>query len=157
MVSSFFQLLSLKIEKIEKVSEDLPTRKRGKKVNSSMATRSSEKQGTPQSEGLISSPRRGEKDYLKPKLMIQPKNVMEEIEECKTPTWSSGNQITTMLECPPAPRKKRRPTSPISSHRMRKSPATDDHDQLNFFEETKPEDVDLFFQSIYEFDRANKI
>ncbi|KAG4968539.1 hypothetical protein JHK82_034255 [Glycine max] len=96
-----------------------------------MSTGSSERQGSPQT---------GEKDYLKPKLMIQPQRVMEEeeIEECKTPTWQSGNQITTMLECPPAPRKKK-PTSP----NMRKSSAIDDHGQLNFFEEIKPEEVSL--------------
>lgn len=107
-----------------------------------MNTGSSERQGSPQT---------GEKDYLKPKLMIQPQRVMEEeeIEECKTP--QSGNQIPTILECPPAPRKKR-PTSPNT----RKLSAIDDHGQLNFFEEIKPEEVEFFFQSMYEFNRTHK-
>lgn len=124
-------------------------------VKSSMSTGSNEKQGTPQSEGLFISPKQEEKDYLKPKPMIQTIKVMEEIEECKTPTRLSGNQIMTMLECPPAPRKKKQPTSPSSSHTMKKSSSIDDHEPLNFFEDTNPE-VELFFQSMNDFTRDNK-
>ncbi|KAG4961213.1 hypothetical protein AAZX31_13G302800 [Glycine max] len=116
-----------------------------------MNTGSSERQGSPQTEGMVTSPKQGENDYLKPKLMTQPQRVMEEeeIEECKTP--QSGNQIPTILECPPAPRKKR-PTSPNT----RKLSAIDDHGQLNFFEEIKSEEVELFFQSMHEFNRTHK-
>jgi len=114
-----------------------------------MSTGSSEREGSPQSEGVITSPKEGEKDYLKSKLIIPP--VVEETEECKTPTWASRNQITTILECPPAPRKKRQPSSSIS-HMM--SALT--IDELSFYEEVEQGQVELFFQSMNDFNRANK-
>lgn len=121
-------------------------------VKSSMSTESTEREA--ESEGVIRSPKEGEKeDYLKQKLIIQP--VVEEIEECRTPTWSSRNQVTSILECPPAPRKKRQSNSSISSHMM-KALTIDDHDQMSFYEEVEPREVELFFQSINDFDRANK-
>ncbi|KAK7402098.1 hypothetical protein VNO78_14093 [Psophocarpus tetragonolobus] len=121
-----------------------------------MSSRSGERKGSQQIERVITSSKEGENDYLKPELMIQPETVGEEIEECKTPTWISGNQITSMLKCPPAPRKKRQPSSAISSHKLRKSSGIDDHDQLSFFEEIKPEEIDLFFQSMYQYNKAHK-
>jgi len=122
-------------------------------VKSSMSTGSSEREGSPQSEGVMISPKEGEKDYLKAKMIIQP--VVEEIEECKTPTWSSRNQTTTILECPPAPRKQRQSNSPLSSHMMR-ALRIDGDEQLNFFEEVEPREVELFFQSMNDFNRVNK-
>ncbi|QCE09394.1 hypothetical protein DEO72_LG10g613 [Vigna unguiculata] len=119
-----------------------------------MSTESSEREGSPQSEGVITSPKEGEKeDYLKQKLIIQP--IVEEIEECKTPTWSSRNKVATILECPPAPRKIRPSNSSISSQMMR-ALTIDDHNQLNFCEEVEPMEVELFFQSINDFNRINK-
>ncbi|CAL0332316.1 unnamed protein product [Lupinus luteus] len=64
------------------------------------------------------------------------------IEECKTPTRSS-NQIPAILTCPPAPRKKKRPN--LSAY-----------DEFSFFEDNNAEEVEVFFQSMYEFTRANK-
>ncbi|CAJ1955839.1 unnamed protein product [Sphenostylis stenocarpa] len=124
-----------------------------------MSKGSSEREDSAESEGviIITSPEEGEKDYLKEKLIIQPQRMVEEVEECKTPTWSSRNQITTMLECPPAPRKKRQQTSPISSHMMMRAlTIDDDDDHLSFFQEVEPGEMELFFQSINDFTRANK-
>ncbi|KAF1859271.1 hypothetical protein Lal_00009855 [Lupinus albus] len=65
------------------------------------------------------------------------------IEECKTPTRLS-NQIPAILTCPPAPRKKKR----VSQVRAESSSPY----ALSFFQE----EIEVFFQSMYEFTRANK-
>ncbi|KAK7272192.1 hypothetical protein RJT34_28639 [Clitoria ternatea] len=109
-----------------------------------MDTGSSEKkQGIPHTEAVKSEGKHGEEDVM-PKLMIKAKEVMEdeETEECKTPTWS-GNQIPTMLQCPPAPKKS--PLPPLLHHR-----------EFTFFEHISPGEVEEFFQSLYEFRRINQ-
>ena len=79
------------------------------------------------------------------------KMVLEEevAEECKTPTWQ-GNMIPAIEKCPPAPRKKRRTVPPFSSH-MKRSSAT----ELNFVG-VRHEEVESFFQSMFELTRVNK-
>lgn len=74
--------------------------------------------------------------------------VMEELGECKTPTRSS-NMIPVIQNCPPAPRKKRRSVSAFSSH-MKRSSAS----ELKYV--VKPEEVESFFQSMFELSRVNK-
>lgn len=73
----------------------------------------------------------------------------EELEECKTPTWSS-NKVPVIQNCPPAPRKKRRSVPPISSLRTKRSSAT----ELRYA--VKPEEVESFFLSMFELTKVNK-
>jgi hypothetical protein len=65
--------------------------------------------------------------------------IMEELEQCKTPTCSSS-KIPVAKNCPPAPRKKRK-----TSHScfMKRSSAT----QLKYV--VKAEEVECFFQSMF--------
>lgn len=107
-------------------------------------TWSAEKQGASQGE------REGD---MKLKLIIPPEKEMEDVEECKTPTWL-GNKIPSTLKCPPAPRKKRLPAAApnSSSHMMRRSSAS----EMSFFEEVMPEEIEMFFQSMNESARVNK-
>ncbi|CAJ2654546.1 unnamed protein product [Trifolium pratense] len=68
--------------------------------------------------------------------------IMEELEECKTPTCSRS-KIPIAINCPPAPRKKRKPS--LSSHScfMKRSLAS----QFKYV--VKAEEVDSFFQSMF--------
>ncbi|KAK7262230.1 hypothetical protein RJT34_29793 [Clitoria ternatea] len=73
----------------------------------------------------------------------------EVIEECRTPTWS-GNKIPIIQNCPPTPRKKRRPLATFSPRVMKRSSTT------GFNYVVKPEEVESFFQSMIELTRVNK-
>ncbi|KAI4334313.1 hypothetical protein L6164_019024 [Bauhinia variegata] len=75
--------------------------------------------------------------------------VQDDAKECKTPTGSC-NQIAATTTCPPAPRK-RRPTS--LSYYKRKRASFSANDPLSFFEDTRTQEVDSFFQSL---SRVNK-
>lgn len=72
---------------------------------------------------------------------IQAQEVMEELEECKTPT---SNKIPVIKNCPPAPRKKRRSSFSSHSIMIKRSSAT----ELKYV--VKPKEVDSFFQSMFE-------
>ncbi|KAJ1388983.1 hypothetical protein SESBI_38665 [Sesbania bispinosa] len=113
-----------------------------------MTTGRIEKQGggAPQSEG--------KEEMMKPKLKkiqveLPVERVMEEEEECKTPTFAE-NKIPTMLKCPPAPRKKRSVPGPLS-----KRP----HYHFSFFEDIMPGEVEFFLELtiiMNQLARANK-
>ncbi|KAL5056216.1 hypothetical protein RYX36_036898 [Vicia faba] len=71
--------------------------------------------------------------------------IMEDFEECKTPTCSR-NKIPVLQNCPQAPRKKRK-VSTFSSHSrtvMKRSAAT----ELKYV--VKDEEVECFFQSTFQ-------
>lgn len=70
--------------------------------------------------------------------------IMEEFEECKTPTCPR-NKIPLLQNCPPAPRKKRKvlPFSSRSRIMKRSSAAT----ELKYV--VKDEEVECLFQSMF--------
>ncbi|KAK7312615.1 hypothetical protein VNO77_36599 [Canavalia gladiata] len=79
--------------------------------------------------------------------VIEAQEVIGESLECKTPTWSA-NKIPLIKKCPPAPRKKRR-SVPLFSSRMKRSSST-------YLVRPEPEEVESFFQSMFELTRVNK-
>ncbi|XP_027348244.1 cyclin-dependent protein kinase inhibitor SMR1-like [Abrus precatorius] len=102
---------------------------------------------TQMEESSVSKHEEGKED-AKMKKVVQAQEVTEELEECKTPTWS-GNKIPLIHNCPPAPGKKRRPMPPFPS-RMKRSSTT------GFNYVVKPDEVESFFQSMFELTRVNK-
>ncbi|TKY67138.1 hypothetical protein E2542_SST10030 [Spatholobus suberectus] len=112
-----------------------------------MSTGSTEQQIPPQVEGSSVSKQEGEGDATIRVVIAQ--EGIEELEECKTPTWS-GNKIPIIQNCPPAPRKKRRPMPQFSSRMKRSSSSTG----LNYL--VRHEEVESFFQSMFELTRVNK-
>jgi hypothetical protein len=108
-----------------------------------MSTTWSPKQQLPhQMEKSIIKQEKGEDTNITKSIQEQEVIIMEELEQCKTPTCSSS-KIPITKNCPPAPRKKWKPS--LSSHScfMKKSSAT----QLKYV--VKAEEVECFFQSMF--------
>lgn len=91
---------------------------------------------------------RGEEDIPSIKLKVE---TIEELEECKTPTWSR-NKIPVVKNCPFAPRKKRRSVPQFSSRMMKRSLAS----EFKYVNVVKHEEVESFFQSVFQLTRVNK-
>ncbi|XVF05284.1 hypothetical protein REPUB_Repub05bG0158600 [Reevesia pubescens] len=77
----------------------------------------------------------GEKEEEEEKETVASRKLDDEEEECKTPT-SSEYKIPSIQSCPPTPRKKVR----LNFHKRKFS-------ELQFFETTRNEEVESFFQS----------
>jgi len=93
----------------------------------------------------------GGSDAMILRVVVAKEASVQELEECKTPT-SSSNKIPIIQKCPPAPRKKRRLQQrvPFSSSTKRSS-----SNGLSFVVR-HDEEVESFFQSMFELARVNK-
>lgn len=113
-----------------------------------MSTGSTEQQILPQvGESSVAKKEGEEEGNAKIRVVVAQEGI-EELQECKTPTCSS-NKIPIIQTCPLAPSKKRRAVPPFSS-RMKRSSSS------GLKKLVRHEEVESFFQSMFELTRVNK-